>query len=173
MALAAVVMFAIALFGSLPSGPPDAAPEPTHRLYVGDLAPGEVRIDDWNGRRVILLRRTPAMIAALTGLEDALRDPDSNASRQPPAALNPGRSLRPDLFVGLAYGTGMGCPLEFVPAEVPMRGIPWAGGFRDRCDGSLFDTAGRVYRGQPARTNLVVPPHREADNDHIELEKER
>jgi ubiquinol-cytochrome c reductase iron-sulfur subunit len=27
------------------------------------------------------------------------------------------------------------------------------------CHGSKFDLAGRVYKGVPAPTNLVVPPH--------------
>lgn len=37
------------------------------------------------------------------------------------------------------------------------------GGARDDdlrpCHGSKFDLAGRVYRGSPAPTNLVIPPH--------------
>jgi len=28
------------------------------------------------------------------------------------------------------------------------------------CHGSWFDLAGRVYRGVPAPTNLVIPPYR-------------
>ena len=31
---------------------------------------------------------------------------------------------------------------------------------RDRCHGSKFDLAGRVYKGVPAPTNLEVPPHK-------------
>lgn len=36
----------------------------------------------------------------------------------------------------------------------------WPGGFYCPCHGSKFDLAGRVYRGSPAPTNLVIPPHR-------------
>jgi len=36
----------------------------------------------------------------------------------------------------------------------------WPSGFYCPCHGSKFDLAGRVYRGSPAPTNLVIPPHR-------------
>jgi ubiquinol-cytochrome c reductase iron-sulfur subunit len=38
-------------------------------------------------------------------------------------------------------------------------GENWAGGFFCPCHGSKFDLAGRVFKGSPAPTNLVVPPH--------------
>jgi len=38
-------------------------------------------------------------------------------------------------------------------------GAEWAGGFYCACHGSKFDLAGRVFRGAPAPTNLVVPPY--------------
>jgi len=38
-------------------------------------------------------------------------------------------------------------------------GTEWQGGFFCPCHGSKFDLAGRVYKGSPAPTNLVIPPH--------------
>jgi ubiquinol-cytochrome c reductase iron-sulfur subunit len=38
-------------------------------------------------------------------------------------------------------------------------GEQWEGGFYCACHGSKFDLAGRVFRGAPAPTNLVVPPY--------------
>ena len=34
-----------------------------------------------------------------------------------------------------------------------------SGGFFCPCHGSMFDIVGRVYKGVPAPTNLIVPPH--------------
>ena len=39
-------------------------------------------------------------------------------------------------------------------------GADWLGGFFCPCHQSKFDLAGRVYKGVPAPTNLVVPPHK-------------
>ncbi len=170
LALFAVVMFGLALLRSLPSDPSDAKTPEGTKLFVGDIRPGEIRRADWQGRSLILLRRTPAMLSALADARSRLSDPDSDGSRQPTTAKNSGRSLRPELFVALGYGTGMGCPLDFLNAAANVGMEPWSGGFRDRCDGSLYDTAGRVYRDQPAKQNLVVPPYHEAGAGYIELE---
>jgi ubiquinol-cytochrome c reductase iron-sulfur subunit len=46
-------------------------------------------------------------------------------------------------------------------------GPDWKGGFFCACHGSRFDLAGRVYKGVPAPTNLVVPPHQYLSKDVI------
>ena len=170
MALFAMIVFGFALLRSMPSDRSDSDARNEMKLRVDDMSPGEVRRIDWQGRQLILLRRTPGMLSALPAARSQLRDPDSTVSRQPPTASNSGRSLYPELFVALGYGTGMGCPLDFVRPEEKVGVEAWSGGFRDRCDGSLFDTAGRVYKDQPATINLVVPPYRQAGADHIQLE---
>ena len=43
------------------------------------------------------------------------------------------------------------------PADL---GPDWMGGFFCPCHQSKFDLAGRVYRGMPAPTNLVIPPYK-------------
>ena len=46
-------------------------------------------------------------------------------------------------------------------------GNNWEGGFFCPCHGSKFDLAGRVYKGSPAPTNLVIPPYRYSDDKTI------
>jgi ubiquinol-cytochrome c reductase iron-sulfur subunit len=43
----------------------------------------------------------------------------------------------------------------------------WPGGFYCPCHGSKFDLAGRVFKGSPAPTNLVVPPYRFESTDRL------
>lgn len=59
----------------------------TVRFTVGDLAPGQSRRLDWNGRPVVIVRRAGA-----------------------------GES-GPGWFVALASGTAMGCPVSWEPAR--------------------------------------------------------
>ena len=46
-------------------------------------------------------------------------------------------------------------------------GENWKGGFFCPCHGSKFDLAGRVFKGSPAPTNLIVPPHKYLDENTI------
>jgi ubiquinol-cytochrome c reductase iron-sulfur subunit len=56
--------------------------------------------------------------------------------------------------------THLGCSPQLRPAEAKAEmGADWVGGFYCACHGSKFDFAGRVFRGAPAPTNLVVPPY--------------
>jgi ubiquinol-cytochrome c reductase iron-sulfur subunit len=124
------------------------------RLLAGALATVE-----WRGKPVWLLRRTTEMIASLESIRGALTDPDSRvASQQPEYARNPGRSIRPELFVTVSLCTHLGCIPSFRPEPSSVE-PGWPGGFYCPCHGSKFDLAGRVYKGSPAPTNLVVPPY--------------
>lgn len=125
---------------------------------VRGLQPGELRLERWDRRGVLILHRTEAMLHTLQARDDGLLDPSSEDSRQPEAARNAYRALRPEYFVAIAHGTDLGCELEFVPQDDAQRG--WRGGFRDRCRGSRYDFAGRVYKDQEAYRNLEVPPYR-------------
>ncbi len=42
----------------------------------------------------------------------------------------------------------------------PDLGSDWLGGFFCPCHQSKFDLAGRVYKGVPAPTNLIIPPYK-------------
>ena len=126
---------------------------------ASDLAPRKVRIVEWRGRPVWLLRRTDEMIRALQAPNPALADERSLRSRQPASCANALRSQHPDLFVAIGLCTHLGCSPtlhldENVTGEAPI------GGFVCPCHGSRFDLAGRVVKNVPAPTNLEIPDYR-------------
>jgi ubiquinol-cytochrome c reductase iron-sulfur subunit len=56
-----------------------------------------------------------------------------------------------------------GSPPRSAAWRRPVRDSPrpgWPGVFYCPCHGSKFDLAGWLYRGSPAPTNRVIPPHR-------------
>ena len=150
--------------GPLPPRPPPrerarAAGAPVE-APIGTLKPGELQIVEWRGRPVWILKRTPEMLKRLPASEPLLSDPASAvSSQQPEYARNATRSIEPEVLVTVALCTHLGC----IPTYYPEPGSVqpgWPGGFYCPCHGSKFDLAGRVYRGSPAPTNLVIPPHR-------------
>jgi ubiquinol-cytochrome c reductase iron-sulfur subunit len=132
-------------------GPPTGKPTP---VDVGDLPPGKLRIVDWNGRIVFVLRRSADEVAALTDREADLADPDSAHSLQPGSCRNRHRSLRPEIFVALGQCTHQGCQ----PVLAAGRGAQ--GEFLCPCHSSKYDLAGRVFRIGPAPANLIIPVYR-------------
>lgn len=129
---------------------------------VSKLAAGEMMTVEWRGKPVWILRRTPEMLAALEGHESRLADPASAEPQQPGYAANRHRSNNPDYLVVVGICTHLGCsPSEkFAVGAASGMGDDWPGGFLCPCHGSIFDLAGRVFRNQPAPTNLEVPPYR-------------
>jgi len=127
---------------------------------ITPLRRGELHTIEWRGKPVWVLRRTPQMLASLKADENFLSDPDSEvSSQQPEYARNLARAIREDLFVTIALCTHLGC----IPRYYPQPGSiqpDWPGGFYCPCHGSKFDLAGRVFKGSPAPTNLVIPPYR-------------
>jgi len=136
---------------------------------IGDIPPGGMKTVEWRGKPVWVVRRTPEMIAALQGQDAALADPQSTKDELPEAARNPGRSLKPEVFVAVGICTHLGCSPTAVPAGSanPSVGENWQGGFFCPCHGSTFDGAGRVFKNKPAPTNLEIPPHRYASETQI------
>lgn len=130
---------------------------------ISKLESGEMRIVEWRGKPIFIVRRTEEAIATLKSEElmDRLSDPLSEvASQQPEYAQNPARSRSEDLLVVEGVCTHLGCSPQFIPSVEPQSfDENWMGGFFCPCHGSRFDMAGRVYSGVPAPTNLVVPPH--------------
>ncbi|TAN52818.1 MAG: ubiquinol-cytochrome c reductase iron-sulfur subunit [Betaproteobacteria bacterium] len=123
------------------------------------LRPGELKTVEWRGKPVWILGRTPAMLSSLESVRSRLTDPDSTVvSQQPEYARNPTRSINPELFVTISLCTHLGCVPTYAPEPGSIEG-DWPGGFYCPCHGSKFDLAGRVYKGSPAPTNLVIPPH--------------
>lgn len=144
----------------MPSERAKAAGAPVE-VDVSAIAPGAMLSVEWQGKPVWIVRRTQEMLDALDKHNDELADPDSSVPQQPEYSKNPGRSIKPEFLVVLGICTHLGCSPtyrpEFAPADL---GGDWAGGWFCPCHGSRFDLAGRVYKGVPAPTNLIIPPHK-------------
>ena len=127
---------------------------------VSRIGPAELATFEWRGRPVWVVHRTEDMLERLACAVDQLADPESSVgSQQPPYARNATRSRQPELFVAVGLCTHLGCVPGYYPAPGSLQ-PGWPGGFYCPCHGSKFDLAGRVYRGSPAPTNLVIPPYR-------------
>lgn len=125
------------------------------------LQPGQRMVVKWQGKPVWILRRDEQTLSTLESLDSELKDPDSDGSMQPEYAKNEHRSLQPEFLVVIGLCTHLGCsPNYFTAEEQQELGPDWKGGFWCPCHGSRFDMAGRVYKGVPAPTNLLVPPYR-------------
>jgi ubiquinol-cytochrome c reductase iron-sulfur subunit len=151
---------AIPFVGSmLPSERAKAAGAPVE-VDVSDIAPGQVKTAEWRGQPVWIIKRTDEMTAELPTHNDQLSDPLCEvASQQPVYCQNADRSIKPNIGVVVGICTHLGCsPTAKLEAGGDM-GEGWAGGFYCPCHGSKFDLAGRVFKGSPAPTNLIVPPH--------------
>ncbi len=97
---------------------------------------------------IVVVRRSPGVIAALRRAGGGLQDPASRRSRQPGFALNPVRSRDPEYFVAYALGTDLGCALEID-----------ADGLREICSDARYDLAGRARAGARDFRNLTVPDY--------------
>ena len=52
------------------------------QVEIGDIQPGEVKVVEWRGQPIWVMRRTPEMLAQLDGMTD-LADPDSQKNSNP------------------------------------------------------------------------------------------
>ena len=129
-------------------------------IDVSKLEAGAMLKIEWRGKPVWVLRRTPEMLKQLDNATPFLLDPNSEGSIQPSYAKNVARAIKPEYLVVLGVCTHLGCsPLpKFEVADVTVS-ADWPGGFYCPCHGSKFDLAGRVFKGVPAPSNLVVPSY--------------
>lgn len=140
---------------------------------VSRMESGQQLTVAWRGRPVWILRRTPEMLERMRipAHLARLRDPDSEIrTQQPEYARNSVRALRPEYLVVIGICTHLGCVPTFRP-EIAAEdlGQDWIGGYFCPCHGSRFDLAGRVFKGVPAPSNLVIPPHRFLQDTLIEV----
>jgi ubiquinol-cytochrome c reductase iron-sulfur subunit len=127
---------------------------------IAKVEPGQKIDIAWRGKPVWIVNRTPAMLATLPRLDPRLVDPHSEVPQQPPYCKNETRSIKPALWVAVGICTHLGCSPTYRPEVAPPDlGPEWLGGFFCPCHQSKFDLAGRVFKGVPAPTNLVIPPH--------------
>jgi ubiquinol-cytochrome c reductase iron-sulfur subunit len=140
------------------------------QVDVSQVALGEVLTTEWRGQPVWILNRSDKMIESLNSSPKKLADPSLKvSSQQPKYCQNKTRSIKPNMLVIVGICTHLGCaPSPRLSPKGDM-GENWEGGFFCPCHGSKFDLAGRVFKGSPAPTNLVVPPHKYLDENIIIL----
>ncbi|MBE8157818.1 MAG: ubiquinol-cytochrome c reductase iron-sulfur subunit, partial [Betaproteobacteria bacterium] len=128
-------------------------------VALKDIAEGVLRVTVWRQKPLWVLHRNRRMIDEIEKNADAggLLDPDSESSLQPEYCKNKTRSIKPEYFVAVGLCTHLGCS----PGRENQKGFLCA------CHGSRFDFAGRVVKGSPAPTNLVIPPHYYDGNGNI------
>jgi ubiquinol-cytochrome c reductase iron-sulfur subunit len=137
-------------------------------VNISKIQLGSMITVPWQGKPVWILRRNQSNLDFLKQAEHKanLRDPNSEVNQQPDYAKNEYRSMNPEIFIAVGICTHLGC----VPLYKP-------DGYDDNanalyfcpCHGSKFDLAGRVFKGVPAPTNLIIPPHRYLQEDLVEI----
>ena len=133
---------------------------------ISDLKPGEMKVFEWRGKPVWILKRTPEMMASLVKTEDKVADPKSE---KPYTMAMPdycdkqkrSRAEHSDILITVGICSHLGCSpsSKFAAGAQPSLPDDWNGGFLCPCHGSTFDLAGRVYKNKPAPQNLDVPRH--------------
>lgn len=139
---------------------PDAHVRAAAEMVTVDLAalrPAEQRQLRWRGLPVFVVRRTPAMLAAMQQPDfvSRLADPDSQRRQQPPYAANWHRSIDPAFAILIGICTECRCVTTYCAEDSV---LAMAGGYLCPCCASHYDPAGRAYSGI-ARYNLPVPPY--------------
>ena len=133
---------------------------------ISDLKPGTMKIFEWRGKPVWVLKRTPEMMESLNKTENEVADPKSEKTYQMPLPeycknQHRSREEHKDILVVVGICSHLGCSpgQKFEPGPQPSLPNDWQGGFLCPCHGSTFDLAGRVFKNKPAPDNLRVPPH--------------
>ena len=146
---------------------------------ISDVAPGAMKVVEWRGNPVWILRRTPEMMASLAKNDDKVADPHSDKIYQlamPAYAKNDTRSRaeHKEVLVVVGICSHLGCSPSSRFAEGAQPSLPsdWTGGFLCPCHGSTFDLAARVFKNKPAPTNLDVPPYMYLSDTRIVIGKD-
>lgn len=129
-------------------------------IDISKLQPGELVIEKWRGKPVWILRRTRQMLDDIRVQKNEVSDPGSDNSIQPEYAKNEFRARKDEFLVMIGICTHLQCSPNYIPKGADKTPVAdWKGGFFCPCHGSRFDLAGRVFKGVPAPTNLVIPPY--------------
>jgi ubiquinol-cytochrome c reductase iron-sulfur subunit len=146
---------------------------------ISDVKPGELKVVEWRGKPVWILRRTPEMMASLPKNDDKVADPHSDKSFQlemPEYCKNEERARKEHketlVVVGICSHLGCSPSSRFAPG--PQANLPddWTGGFLCPCHGSTFDLSARVFKNKPAPENLDVPRHMYLSDNRIVIGKD-
>jgi ubiquinol-cytochrome c reductase iron-sulfur subunit len=148
-------------------------------IDISDVAPGTMKVVEWRGKPVWILRRTAEMMASLAKTDDKVADPKSDKIYQldmPDYAKNETRSRaeHKEVLVVVGICSHLGCSPSSRFAEGAQPSLPddWNGGFLCPCHGSTFDLAARVFKNKPAPTNLDVPPYMYLSDTRIVIGKD-
>jgi ubiquinol-cytochrome c reductase iron-sulfur subunit len=146
---------------------------------ISDVKPGEMKVVEWRGKPVWILRRTPEMLATLEKDTAELADPNSEKEYQLPTpeyARNPFRARKEhkDVLVAVGICSHLGCSPSSRLASGPQPNLPdnWPGGFLCPCHGSTFDLSARVFKNKPAPTNMDVPPYMYLSDNKLVIGKD-
>ena len=142
-----------------PSAKAKAAGAPV-KLDVSKMQYGQQIQVAWRKQPVFIVRHTKESLASLDLGISKLADPNSDQIEELYKGLNASRSRNPEYSVFSGVCTHLGCAPKYFPeVESKPWDATWNGGFFCPCHGSMFDIVGRVFKGVPAPTNLLVPPH--------------
>jgi ubiquinol-cytochrome c reductase iron-sulfur subunit len=146
---------------------------------ISDVAPGTMKVVEWRGKPVWILRRTPEMLASLPKNDDKVADPHSDKFYQlevPPYAKNEqrARAEHKEVLVVVGICSHLGCSpsSRFAPGAQPSLPDDWNGGFLCPCHGSTFDLSARVFKNKPAPSNLYVPRSMSLGDNRIVIGKD-
>ena len=140
---------------------------------VSKVNKGQLITTEWRGQPVWILNRSKEMLDTLKDQKN-LADPNLKVtSQQPEYCQNSTRSIKPNILVMVGICTHLGCSPSPKLSPKGAMGDLWEGGFFCPCHGSKFDLAGRVFKGSPAPTNLVVPPYRYKDDSTIVIGEDK
>ena len=136
---------------------------------ISKVEAGQMLTAEWRGKPIFIMRRTEQQLKDLPSLDSQLTDPKSEVEQQPEYCKNPSRAIKPEIWVAIGICTHLGCSPTHRPdvGAADLGGSAWKGGFFCPCHGSKFDLAGRVYKGVPAPSNLVIPPYKYLNDDVI------
>ncbi len=138
------------------------------KANVSKLESGQKLQVKWRGQPIFIVKRDKVLLDTLPELDGRLKDPKSEDSIQPEFAKNLHRSQKEELLVMVGICTHLGCSPKVYPEIVPQAfDADWKGGFFCPCHGSTFDISGRVFKGSPAGTNMVIPPYVYVDENNL------
>ena len=135
-------------------------------IDISKMEAGQQITVQWQGKPVWIIHRTEAQLKTLSLSDNGLIDPQSETrSQQPPNCQNTFRSIKPEILVLVGICTHLGCTPRLQPEAYAKQKDE----FYCPCHGARFDLAGRVLKGTPAPTNLIVPPYKYISDTTIRI----